>query len=94
MGRNGIKEKTPSGSISALMREWEEGGVGMGTRQPLLPHRLQKAQDLTILVKWGAPNYTLTGVSGHSYPYRVLCRKQMYQPTLHTGPPDLTTLFL
>lgn len=32
MGRNGIKEKTPSGSISALMSQWGEGGVGMGTR--------------------------------------------------------------
>lgn len=55
MGRNGIKEKAPSGAISALMR-----GGGAGTRWPLLPHSLQKVQDPGLWDKWGALHHTLS----------------------------------
>lgn len=55
----------------------------MGTRQPLLPQGHQKGQDLGLLDKRGSLNYTLSGVSGHSYSYRVLLQ-EMNAPALHT----------
>lgn len=92
MGRSGITEKTPSGSISALMRWWGVEGVGIGTRQPLLPGSPQKAQDLGLLDKSSALNYT--PAVGGVWPQLFLqdLPQETKVPSLHGYPDDLATL--
>lgn len=59
-GENGIKKKTPSGSINALMRGGGKRGVGERAGQSGLPHGPQEVQALRLLDKWGTLNRTLT----------------------------------
>lgn len=50
------------------MRQCREGGIGLRTKQPVLPHSLQKGQNLDILNKQGAPNYILMGCLATALP--------------------------
>lgn len=76
MGKeNDIKKKTPSGSISALMRQWGQGVLGEGQRSGYCHKASGRGRIWASGTGKGALCHTLPGGCGHSYSYRILQRK-------------------